>query len=53
MDMREFRSTLPFLLHKRGLEIIPLTIEVIRLQSIAAAFEHPVWFIFVASFNGQ
>ena len=28
VDIREFRSTLPSLLHKRGIEIDPLTLEV-------------------------
>lgn len=28
VDMREFRSTLPSLLHKRGIDINPLTLEV-------------------------
>ena len=28
VDIREFRSTLPSLLHKRGIDIIPLTLEV-------------------------
>lgn len=29
VDMREFRSSLPSLLHKRGMEVIPLTLEVL------------------------
>ena len=29
VDMREFRSSLPSLLHQRGLEIVPMTLEVI------------------------
>ena len=28
VDMREFRSSLPSLLHKRGVTIVPLTLEV-------------------------
>ena len=28
VDMREFRSELPSLIHKRGIEIEPVTIEV-------------------------
>ena len=28
VDMREFRSSLPSLLHKRGMDVIPLTLEV-------------------------
>lgn len=28
VDIREFRSSLPFLLHRRGIEITPLTLEV-------------------------
>ena len=28
VDMREFRSELPSLLHKRGIEIEPVTLEV-------------------------
>jgi DNA excision repair protein ERCC-4 len=28
VDMREFRSSLPSLIHKRGIDVIPLTIEV-------------------------
>ena len=28
MDMREFRSELPSLLHKRGIDIDPVTLEV-------------------------
>lgn len=28
VDMREFRSDLPCLIHKRGLEIVPVTIAV-------------------------
>lgn len=28
VDMREFRSELPSLLHRRGIDILPLTIEV-------------------------
>lgn len=31
VDMREFRSELPSLLHKRGIEIEPLTITVSKL----------------------
>ena len=31
MDMREFRSALPSLLHKRGIDIIPVTLEVTSL----------------------
>ena len=27
IDIREFRSSLPFLLHRRGIEITPLTLE--------------------------
>ena len=30
VDMREFRSELPALIHKRGIDIEPLTITVIR-----------------------
>jgi len=29
VDMREFRSELPSLLHRRGIDILPITIEVI------------------------
>ena len=29
VDMREFRSALPSLLHKRGIDIIPITLEVV------------------------
>ena len=28
VDVREFRSSLPSLLHKRGMQILPLTLEV-------------------------
>lgn len=28
VDMREFRSDLPCLIHKRGLEVVPVTISV-------------------------
>lgn len=28
VDMREFRSSLPSLLHKRGISVIPITLEV-------------------------
>lgn len=28
--MREFRSSLPSVIHKRGIDIIPLTLEVKR-----------------------
>ena len=28
VDVREFRSALPFMLHKRGIRITPLTLEV-------------------------
>jgi DNA excision repair protein ERCC-4 len=28
VDMREFRSELPSLLHRRGIDIVPVTIEV-------------------------
>lgn len=28
VDMREFRSELPCLIHKRGLEVVPVTITV-------------------------
>lgn len=28
VDMREFRSELPSLLHRRGIDILPITIEV-------------------------
>ena len=28
VDVREFRSSLPFLIHKRGIDIVPLTLEV-------------------------
>ena len=28
VDTREFRSALPFLIHQRGIEVIPTTIEV-------------------------
>lgn len=28
VDMREFRSELPSLIHRRGIDIIPITIEV-------------------------
>lgn len=30
VDMREFRSSLPSVIHKRGIDIIPLTLEVKR-----------------------
>lgn len=29
VDMREFRSELPCLIHKRGIEVVPVTITVI------------------------
>ena len=29
VDMREFRSELPSLLHRRGIDILPITIEVL------------------------
>lgn len=29
VDMREFRSELPSLLHRRGIDILPVTIEVL------------------------
>lgn len=32
VDMREFRSDLPSILHKRGIEIEPVTIEVFTLK---------------------
>lgn len=28
VDMREFRSSLPSLLHARGMEVVPVTLEV-------------------------
>ncbi|XP_064386752.1 DNA repair endonuclease XPF-like [Halichondria panicea] len=28
VDIREFRSSLPFLIHRRGIDIVPLTLEV-------------------------
>lgn len=31
VDMREFRSELPSLLHKRGIEIEPITITVCKI----------------------
>ena len=31
VDMREFRSALPSLLHKRGIDIIPVTLEVVYI----------------------
>lgn len=34
IDMREFRSTLPFLLHKTGIEITPLTLEVATIVGV-------------------
>ena len=33
VDMREFRSALPSLLHKRGIDIEPVTLEVVCLSS--------------------
>ena len=33
VDMREFRSDLPCLIHKRGIEVIPVTITVSFLLS--------------------
>lgn len=30
VDMREFRSDLPCLIHKRGIEVLPVTISVSR-----------------------
>ena len=34
VDMREFRSELPSLLHRRGIDILPITIEVTILTII-------------------
>jgi len=31
VDMREFRSELPSLIHRRGMEIEPVTIEVLTV----------------------
>lgn len=31
VDMREFRSDLPCLIHKRGIEVVPVTISVIKI----------------------
>ena len=32
--MREFRSALPSLLHKRGIDIIPVTLEVVYVHDM-------------------
>lgn len=33
VDMREFRSDLPCLIHRRGIEVVPLTITVKHLNT--------------------
>ena len=38
VDIREFRSTLPSLLHKRSIEIDPLTLEVSSTSTSLALF---------------
>ena len=40
MDMREFRSSLPSLLHKRGVDIIPVTLEVYMYSDIRGIHVH-------------
>ena len=35
--MREFRSALPSLLHKRGIDIIPVTLEVVAIHILTYA----------------
>ena len=37
VDMREFRSALPSLLHKRGIDIIPVTLEVVAIHILTYA----------------
>lgn len=34
VDMREFRSDLPVLLHRRGIDIEPITLQVIYLTAL-------------------
>ena len=33
VDMREFRSSLPSILHKKGINVIPITLEVCISQT--------------------
>lgn len=56
VDMREFRSSLPSLLHARGIEVIPVTLEVVyfnifseRISNISLNYIHifRFWFVFI------
>jgi len=38
VDMREFRSDLPVLLHRRGIDIEPITLQVIYIMKILHFF---------------
>lgn len=45
--MREFRSALPSLLHKRGIDIIPVTLEVVFTIIIATNIYQVNWFRYI------
>ena len=38
--MREFRSALPSLLHKRGIDIIPVTLEVVAIHVLTLSMTY-------------
>ncbi len=38
VDVREFRSALPSLLHKKGMEVVPITLQVCTLIFIMIVF---------------
>lgn len=46
VDMREFRSELPSLLHKRGIDIEPITLQVNQLFYFMSVFCKAVLFNF-------
>ncbi len=45
VDMREFRSELPSLIHRRGIDILPITIEVNLL------FLHPPLTVYLIEYS--
>ena len=51
MDIREFRSTLPSLLHKRGIEIDPLTLEVSSTMFTYNCIKHDLLRVSVVHVN--
>lgn len=49
--MREFRSALPSLLHKRGIDIIPVTLEVRSIHILTCAMLNLMYWVIEANFN--